>query len=51
MRAIYNKNPPRARFEHLWDVSVVLNYAKAIDLENLSLLDLSSIVATLMTMN
>ena len=51
MRAIYNKNPPRAKLEHLWDVSVVLNYAKAIDLQELSLLYLSSIVATLMAIN
>ena len=51
MRAIYNKNPPRARYSHMWDVSQLLNYIKSINSDGLSLGDISSIVATLLAVN
>ena len=51
MRAINNKNLHRARYSHMWDVGNVLNYINSTNLDELSLSDISWIVATLLVIN
>ena len=42
LKGVFNKNPPKPRYNHTWNVSTVLNYLSSLpDNENLSLLDLS----------
>jgi integrase len=51
MKGIFHRRPTRPRYEHIWDVSVVLNYLKTLSpVRDLSLKDLSLKLITLIAL-
>ena len=51
MKGIYNKAPPRARYEHMWDVNLVLEYLSSGDRSQLNVKEISHRVATLLAIS
>ena len=51
MKGTYNKAPPRARYERMWDVNLVLVYLSSGDSSQLNVKEISHRVATLLAIS
>lgn len=52
MKGLFNKNPPKPRYSHCWDVSVVINYLRTLfPLESLDLKTLTLKVVALISLS